>query len=74
VICSPLFSYDEAVNKDKKKYLKKSDPAPTTNKQKFTELVPATEYNCSVSAQTSKGYGQSASLKIWTKGEGEYLL
>lgn len=69
VICIPTFSYDPAVNKDKSSYVITSAPSPDVRGTTITALQSATEYNCSVAAQTSKGYGPSVLIKIWTNPE-----
>ncbi|XP_064626440.1 receptor-type tyrosine-protein phosphatase T-like [Lineus longissimus] len=69
VICTPLFSYNEDVNRNRTSYAKVSNSDPDTKRLKVTGLTPATEYNCSVAAQTSKGYGPSVWLRNWTKPE-----
>ncbi|XP_064626017.1 phosphatidylinositol phosphatase PTPRQ-like [Lineus longissimus] len=69
VICTPLFSYNEDVNRNRTSYANVSNSDPGTKRLKVTGLTPATEYNCSVAAQTSKGYGPSVWLRNWTKPE-----
>ncbi|XP_064624769.1 receptor-type tyrosine-protein phosphatase T-like [Lineus longissimus] len=69
VTCTPLFSYDEKVNRDMAAYTKESNPGPSVNELEVSGLQPATEYNCSVAAQTSMGYGPCVWLRNWTKPE-----
>ena len=73
VICSPISAGNVTDNKNVKSYtVENGVNGVYILSLNVTNLLTATEYNCSVAARTDYGYGQSVSIRVWTTSDGEY--